>query len=262
MGIIRTDKWLTHLYDQPLKMCDRLRSQFSHASSSDIYTHLLQHGMYQIPLKDGRKTIDLLKQQNSWEILQKELKQLQQKWNGPDVPVYIFPSDTTNHSLQKDHNGKSGLAFKDKLFLFFSEENAIEEIKALFTHEYNHVCRLNAFPSPNEEDITLLDAIIMEGLAEHAVYERFGNKFMADWTTYYSEKDLQKIWHRLIYPNRKAPKFIQKHRDILYGFRFYPKMIGYCVGYYLVQKYTTTHNATSKDLLSIPSNEIAGITDD
>ncbi|WP_369010262.1 DUF2268 domain-containing putative Zn-dependent protease [Oceanobacillus alkalisoli] len=54
------------------------------------------------------------------------------------MPIFIFPSDRSNTEI----NGKSGLSFHDKLFLFISGETSLTEIKALLTHEYYHVCRL------------------------------------------------------------------------------------------------------------------------
>ena len=61
----------------------------------------------------------------------------------------------------------------------------------MFTHEYNHVCRLSKFQK-SEEDYVLLDSIILEGLAENAVRERLGEEFLATWTSYYSNEELKK----------------------------------------------------------------------
>src|SRR5699024_2978860 len=106
------------------------------------------------------------------------------KWNGPNIPIFILPSDQHNRKLQRELSGKSGLTFQDKLFLFISEDTSESELKSLFTHEYNHVCRLSQYPK--EEDYTLLDTIILEGLAENAVRERFGDQATANWTRHYS----------------------------------------------------------------------------
>ncbi|KPH79158.1 DUF2268 domain-containing protein [Oceanobacillus caeni] len=258
MSVIKTDKWLLDLYDKPIELCEKLLKHFDGAYADEIYNHLTSHGMYKYPIKNGEDLIRKLQDNKIWEIVHLEKQQLQTLWQGPDIPVFIFPSDPNDRKMKQNQNGKSGLAFKDKLFLFISKDNTEKEIRALFTHEYNHVCRLSRY-SKKEEDYVLLDTIILEGLAENAVFERFGDKLLANWTTYYSEDQLEKLWKELILPNKNTLKVKRKHQEILYGLRRYPKMIGYCVGYYLVKKYKKTNELTSKELLGIKSNVIAQV---
>lgn len=258
MSVIRTDKWLLDLYDKPIELCEKLTVHFDGVYAQEIYSHLIFHGMYRSPLKNGKTLVKKLQDNKIWELIEMEKQQLQKLWGGPDIPIFIFPSDPNNRKIKQEHNGKSGLAFKDKLFLFISEDNVEKEIKALFTHEYNHVCRLSRY-SKKEDDYVLLDTIILEGLAENAVLERFGEKYVANWATYYSEDRLGKLWKELILPNKDILKTNRKHQDILYGFRLYPKMIGYCTGYYLVKNYIKTNNLTSKKLLDIKSEVIAQV---
>lgn len=257
MSVIRTDQWLLDLYDKPIEICEKLNDQFIGAQATEIYNHLNLHGMYS-PIKNGKKGVKKLQKNRLWEKVGNEQLHLQEMWGGPNVPVYIFPSDTKNLKLKQDFNGKSGLAYRDKLFLFISAENIEKEIKALFTHEYNHVCRLAKSPK-KEKDYILLDTIIMEGLAENTVRERFGKKFIANWTSYYTNEELERMWTKLVFPNRKRTRIDSKHQDILYGLRSYPKMLGYCIGYYLVKKYLDENNLSCKDLLSIPTEQIAQI---
>lgn len=67
------------------------------------------------------------------------------------------------------------------------------------THEYHHVCRLGHL-TKEEKDVTLLDTIIMEGLAEYAVYERFGRSQTAEWTTWYTPEQLQALYEKRLRP--------------------------------------------------------------
>src|SRR5699024_12493116 len=101
-----------------------------------------------------------------WEIIEREKNILQKKWQGPNVEIFIFHVDTNNPKIDKVTGGKSDLAFKDKLFLFISSKHTKNEIKSLFTHEYNHICRLENY-SKKEANYVLLDTIILEGLAEN-----------------------------------------------------------------------------------------------
>ena len=75
--------------------------------------------------------------------------------------------------MQREFNGRAGVAFTDKLFVFMTSHTSDEEMLAVLTHEYHHVCRLKAI-NQSDETITLLDAMMMEGLAERAVEEYCG----------------------------------------------------------------------------------------
>jgi len=255
MSVIRTDQWLEELYEEPIKMCEKIKMYFDGAQAYEIYDYLTQHGMYH-PFKNGNEQVSKLRENRVWEIVQDEEQQLQKMWQGPNIPVFIFPSDINNRKFKMDFNGKSGLVFKDKLFLFISKDTSEKEIRSLFTHEYNHVCRLSQF-NKSEENYLLLDTIILEGLAENAVRERFGEEFIATWTSYYSSDQLEKMWNNLVHPNKNILKTDRKHQQILYGLGSYPKMAGYCVGYYLVKKYIEANSLTSNDLLNAPTDTIA-----
>ncbi|MFB4165319.1 DUF2268 domain-containing protein [Alteribacillus sp. JSM 102045] len=248
MGVIRTDKWLIDWYDKPIKICEQVKAYFHNVKPLEIYEYFILHGMYRPPFKKENEWVKKLQNNKVWDVVTKEKQYLEETWGGPDIPIFIFPSDPHNRDLKQNYNGKSGLAFKDKLFLFLSDDNKQKEIRALFTHEYNHVCWLAKYKK-NEKDYVLLDTVILEGLAENAVRERFGEEYTANWTTYYSNQTLKKLWDTLVFPNRNILPSDRKHQDILYGFRFYPKMAGYCVGYYLVKKYMLENSLICKDLL-------------
>ncbi|MFT4412513.1 DUF2268 domain-containing protein [Fredinandcohnia humi] len=260
MGVIRTDNWLTEMYSNPVTLCKKLISYFPKGTSErEIYHHLHLHGMYQ-PLEHVRESpLDSLPV-NIWDHVNREYKKLQKEWNGPDVPIFLFPSDETNRRISREFNGKSGLAFHNKLFLFFVRQNTKEEIKAVLTHEYNHVCRLSKYKN-KEADYTLLDTIILEGMAENAVRERCGDRSLARWTSYYSENQLEGILTKIIQPNFSLNRTEKKHNDLLYGKGFYPKMAGYCTGYYLVKNYLEANNLKSNQVLEIGSEKfIEGLT--
>ncbi|WP_249872087.1 DUF2268 domain-containing protein [Oceanobacillus saliphilus] len=254
MVVVQTDKWLLDCYDDPIRLCEKLEVYFGGISAFEIYDYLTMHGMYR-PLKRGIGNIKKLRNNNVWEVVQDGIERLQKKWDGPDIPVFIFPSDSTNRELIRNFNGKSGLAYKDKLLLFLSPNNVKKEIEALLTHEYNHVCRLNQYEKDVNEYV-LLDTIILEGLAEQAVDEQIGTDYLASWTTFYTNKQLKDMWQDLIFPNRHVPKEFPEHDELLYGISPYPKMAGYSTGYYLIKQYVKRYPFSCKDLLSVPSEQI------
>ncbi|WP_308507725.1 DUF2268 domain-containing protein [Sporosarcina luteola] len=255
LSVISTNEWVLTAEGDPIRICKQLTAYFPSASVRDIYHYLQSFGMYG-SAKDGIRLIRKLQENNVWGIVQHEFEQLQQAWNGPNIPIFIFPSDPGNELLIRDFNGKSGLAYKDKLFLFISPQNTEREMKAILTHEYNHVCRLSKYEKP-EDAYVLLDSIILEGLAEWAVYERMGEDNNGSWLSLYSNQQLANMWKELVYPKKDHLKKTKTHHDVLYGFGKYPKMAGYCVGYYLVKMYVKNKDIHSKDLLDLPSALIA-----
>jgi uncharacterized protein YjaZ len=256
MSIIPTNQWLKDAWEDPLKVMEKLTKYFENASADAIYQHLAGHGMYQLPFHDGSSVIQELIENKTWEIIKKQEAKLKKLWKGPEIPIFIFPADIENQQLKRHFNGKSGVAFQDKLFLFLSPTNSEREMKALLTHEYNHVCRIAQF-NKRISDYNLLDTIILEGLAEQAVAEQVGNSYNAALTTYYSDYELERMWNRLIFPAHNLPKQHERHSKILYGLGLYPSMIGYAVGYYLVNQYLQENKLTSKELLTVPAKEIA-----
>ncbi|MCM3639026.1 DUF2268 domain-containing protein [Sporosarcina luteola] len=255
MTVVRTDKWIEESAGDPSEVCANLSQYFPTGTVSDIHHHLTMFGMY-LSAKQGRALTKKLQSNNVWDISAKEFGLLRSKWKGPSVPVFIFPSDSYNKVLAREFKGKSGLAYADKIFLFISPNNTETEIKAILTHEYNHVCRLNMFPK-REEDCTLLDTIILEGLAEVAVAERFGEDFTSSWTSLYSERQLARFWKEVVYPNRNHLKESKIHDKVLYGLSRYPHMAGYAVGYYVVRNFLKGTDFHVVDLLTRPSTEIA-----
>lgn len=259
MAVIRTDLWLEEHDENPSEIFTKLESYFPNASAVEIASYLTWHGMFREPINNQDKMIKQFKERKDiWQLIQKEEQILMKLWDGPNIPIFIFPADRKNPKIMKEQNGKSGIAFKDKLFLFLANDNSNSEIKALFTHEYNHVCRL-AHYDKKEEEFVLLDTIILEGLAENAVRELRGEEDLAKWTSYYTSEQLKRMWWRYIFPSRDIPKSHRKHNELLYGLRLLPKKLGYAVGYYLVKEYIDQNHVRSTDLLSLPSETIAQI---
>lgn len=256
MSVIRTDKWL-QADKNPLDICENLTPYFRDTNAADIFDYFVSFGMY-LPSQTEKDIVTNLQNNSVWEVVEKEYEILQQIWDGPNIPIFIFPADPYNPILKQETNGKSGLSFHDKLFLFISENNMEQEIRALFIHEYNHVCRLSQF-SKQEKNYVLLDTIILEGLAERAVFERLGKEAVSEWVTYYTNQELERMWNLFVHPNINVRKTSRKHQDILYGSRFFPKMTGYCIGYYLVTKYLEINKGKMEDLLCVDSSIIAQI---
>ncbi|MDA7026087.1 DUF2268 domain-containing protein [Bacillus sp. CLL-7-23] len=226
---------------------------FKEASIKDnmaIVKHLQTHGMFRF-WKEGQKTQQELKKNNIFRFVKQEEQLLRNKWNGPDVPIIILPVDEKNRKIRVKFGSKSGLAFHDKLFLFLSAHSTKESISAIMTHEYNHICRLEKMPK-EEKDMTLLDTMILEGLAENAVHERLGESETAKWVTLYSQKQLEHFQTRMLKPyfglHRQDERLFS---SLMYGKGYFPEMLGYAVGYNIVNQYLLKKRAKVGNVLSL-----------
>ncbi|OQP05605.1 cytosolic protein [Geobacillus sp. 46C-IIa] len=234
MGLFPTDRWLEQDRGDPLRLCARFVPLFSDASARDIHQYLRLYGMY----RSARQAVRLLpdmKAQRLWERVGRHYDRQRAAWRGPDVPVFLLPADDGNEKLTREFHGKGGVAFADKLFFFLLPDHGDDEIAALVAHEYNHVYRLQKLPNGGKE-ATLLDAVIMEGLAEHAVAETVGAGQCASWTTYYTDRELERFWRRYIAPNQDVSVSHPLSARLLYGLGWYPKMGGYAVGHAIVRR--------------------------
>ncbi|MGG0719096.1 DUF2268 domain-containing putative Zn-dependent protease [Robertmurraya massiliosenegalensis] len=173
-----------------------------------------------------------------WEEVARLFRKYQKRWNGPDVDIFIFP-------IHSNFADKGGVSFKKSIFLFLSPLEDKKEIEALFVHEYHHVCRINKQKKEMKE-YTLLDSIILEGLAEHAVEYYCGEKYRANWCQYYSEKELEQYWEDLRNEIIDTKREEELHNNILFGSRGYPRLLGYAIGYHLTKVILKGGNFSTK----------------
>ncbi|MFC0298425.1 DUF2268 domain-containing protein [Geobacillus jurassicus] len=256
MGLLPTDRWLEEDEGDPLRLCVRLAPLFGEAPVRHIYSYLRLYGMYR-SARQAERLLPEMKASRLWERLDRLYDRQRVIWKGPDVPVFLLPADDENRKLKREFQGKGGVAFADKLFFFLLPDHRDEEIAALVAHEYNHVCRLKQLPNEGE-DATLLDAVVMEGLAEHAVAEMVGAEQCAVWTKYYTDAEIERFWRRYIVPNQHLPVSHPHTSRILYGLGWHPKMGGYAVGYAIVRRCLERGYPLAK-LMAMEAKEIAAL---
>lgn len=206
------------------------------------------------PDRRTRKTLEELEAGKFWAVTEKIFNKYKRKWKGPDIPIFIFPLDQSNSKLMREGKGKSGLSFIDKMFLFLTPINDEKELEALFVHEYHHVCRMQA-QKKNPAEYTLLDSIILEGLAEHAVAENCGEKYTGEWSRRYSTKVLGEFWEKELEEKLSIQREDRQHDEILFGLGGRPALLGYAIGYEIVKQYIQHGYFTEKASFKIPSTE-------
>ncbi|KFN01069.1 cytoplasmic protein [Bacillus clarus] len=253
MGVIETADWLHLYYGRPEKLCEKF-TKYIPLPKDRLYRFLISKGMYR-PVMRGEQEIKELEKKGIWKELRIEYEKLKDWLNGPDVPIFILLSDSYNRIVQEEYNGKAGLSMRHVIFLFVCGRNSVEELKALLTHEYHHICRLHQIAT-KEQDYTLLDTMIMEGLAEQAVYERHTEISCAPWTTYFSREEAIHYWKKFVRERMDVKRGTREHDILLNGLYKYPRMLGYALGFYIVKDCVSLEGEDTISLLSIDAKQI------
>lgn len=254
MGIIRTDKWLEEEFDRPPKICEKLVPVFKGQNARYIYNQLTEFGMYRAS-RLTKDTFNSMKENNVWEAVDSIFQEYKKLWEGPDIPIYLFPIGQERSLFSRqEEKVKGGVSYPDKMFLFLSKSLSSKELEALFVHEYHHVCRLNN-QTKKFDDYTLLDSVIIEGLAEYAVLVHCGRSYLADWCNKYSDTELESLWEKYVKDNLELKKSERKHDELLFGAGRIPKLLGYAAGYKVVEDYYRKNDYSTKLSFTLPANE-------
>ncbi|WP_257391791.1 DUF2268 domain-containing protein [Mesobacillus jeotgali] len=251
---MRTDEWLKTEFNRPQNICEKLLAYFEDdVDAKKVYGYLKNFGMYR-PDRKSKKIFEELKAKKFWPETEKVFRKYKTKWNGPDIPIFLFPMDSANSRLMKEGKGKSGLSFIDKMFIFLTPLDDMKDLEALFVHEYHHVCRMQA-QKKSPDEYTLLDSIILEGLAEHAVATHCGEKYTGEWSRRYSTKTLEGYWINDLSKKLSITRNDREHDQILFGLGSRPRLLGYAMGYEIVKQYKQYGNFSEKASFSIPARE-------
>ena len=231
-----------HLFDKNANReqlaCEIVQPIFPGAPPEAIKYELSQQGF----LTKGKISLSL----DVWQLIDKQLNELMISWNGPTIPVYVLP---IAHGLIKN-----GVAYRDGICLFISERLSIKELHALITHEYHHMCRRLL----TEDPPTLMDSLMMEGLAEDAVESLCGTDTLGYWTRKYGVNEILNYWDAQFIQALNY-KGLHHHIPYLFGDEQLnlPPCIGYCIGYQIVQAFKKKCGPFSiKQLMHIKSEDI------
>lgn len=253
MSVVDTVEWLKKASSHQ-DIYKKLARYFTNMTDGEIAKYLQTFGMYNHSTNID-KWIERVEKDHILRYVKQLEVTLKEEWGGPDVPIFIFPCEQTNRKIEFEYYGRTGLAFHNKLFLFLSTGVKKTHIKSLLIHEYHHVSRLAAV-SKKENSFTIIDTMIMEGLAENAVREKLGDEeALASWTKRYTDQQCERFLDRIILPNKEITRDNPKFSQLMFGTGLYPSMLGYSVGYYLVKKYMDDTNKNTKQLLAIDADE-------
>lgn len=268
MGVVNTEKIIKafiklrkdkpkveHINLQRELLCEPIASLLQSFDAMQLHQYLLEQGLFH-PDANIEDEVITLEKNKVWHIVQEQYSKLRKLWNGAKVSIFIFPVERRNPIIMNELKGKMGIGFEEVIVLFLSKELSRKEISALFTHEYHHVCRLK-YLKKSLQEVSLLDSLLIEGMAEVAVEYYHGNKSLAPWVNMYSREEVLTYWKK-IYSNLQI-KGKEKHDPVLFGDQHsgFPKWFGYWAGYQIVNSYIKNHQGvTMKQLLMKDSNEI------
>ena len=191
-------------------------------------------------------------------LIKEELELLQKQYpsNRP-VQFELFILDENDDFVKSKLNGVSAFTDWDgkMCFAVLPEENVRSTLKSVVTHEYHHHWRISAL-GLNEDDETLLDRMVLEGLAEHFVKTRLGDEYLGPYKDALSESQAKKIWEST-YKNHIDDKGTSTD---LYMFGSKDKSLpfwgGYSLGFYLIKWFLDKNKDISiKDLTLLPSDK-------
>lgn len=253
MGVRRTDKWLEDNFNDPAELLKKT-SSYRSSEASGFYNYLKFFGMYQ-PSRQTKRVYEELKSVNAWETIESLYKKYKSLLNGPEVNIYIFPINVMNRQLMRQTNGKSGVTIDNDLYLFLSPHHDSKEWEALFIHEYHHAVRIQKLQKKPFE-FTLLDSMVLEGLAEHAVEEFCGEKYVAKMSKGYSDQLLERYWQSDFRGRLNVLKKERMHDDLLFGKKLVPHMMGYALGFKIIEEYKKEFPFSTQTKIDTPSKEL------
>ncbi|SHM71305.1 DUF2268 domain-containing protein [Gracilibacillus kekensis] len=239
-------------------ICEPLSSFFPEVTPGNIQDHLLRHGLFS-PVTSATFINEWLNK-DYYSTVNNLYQRCKRAWEGPSTNIFILPSNEDIRELKAWFNSNAGLSYPDKLFLFLSSTASTKEIAALFIHEYSHTCRLHHFPK-EEFNYTLLDAVILEGIAEWLVRKKIGKSYGNKRIEYLSDEALSELWERWIKPHQKIKRMNYKHDLLMYGSKGIPKNIGYIIGYNIVLRYMEKNKKSPRALLRVENEEFISDAD-
>lgn len=173
-----------------------------------------------------------------------------------ELEFELFILDDQDHFVRQKLGGVS--AYTDWnggiFFAVLPDSQVHANLKSVITHEYHHYWRMHTLAS-TEENQTLLDRLILEGLAEHFVEIRLGEDYLGPYKDALTEQQALFLWKTIYRPNRyesgdKTDGYMFGNKD-----KSIPFWAGYAIGYYLVKWYLEKNpRSTIEAMTSLPSD--------
>jgi len=190
--------------------------------------------------------------------IEQELIQLKKEYpSHGSIDFELFILNANDTFVISKLNGVS--AFTDwngrMCFVVLPEERVRKTLKSVITHEYHHHWRIQTLGTKEFEE-TLLDRIILEGLAEFFVSYRLGNTFIGPYKDVLTESAALSLWEEIF--KKYADNTGSSNDKFMFGspVENLPFWGGYSVGFHLVNRFAIHHpEITIEQMTAMKSKE-------
>ncbi|WP_430786592.1 DUF2268 domain-containing protein [Virgibacillus flavescens] len=256
--IQQMEQFIDTVKAHPTSNIEKLFTELFNLTNNELNS-MLFFGMVNINsnVKHLEKQLHKIKQLNFETYIESELVRLQRKYpSGRSVKYGLFLLDENDDFVRDRLGGVS--AFTDYngnlCFIVYPDEKVRSILKSIIAHEYHHHWRIKKLGT-TEKNETLLDRLVLEGLAEHFVRIELGEACLGPMMRALSEEEARTLW------NTKYLEHLSDHGDKTDPFMFgdkdqgIPLWAGYSIGYYIVKWFIEKHNFKSiEELTELPSN--------
>ncbi|MDJ0332887.1 DUF2268 domain-containing putative Zn-dependent protease [Planococcus sp. S3-L1] len=172
------------------------------------------------------------------------------------IEFELFILDEQDQFVREKLGGVS--AFTDwngKLFFaVFPDAQVRSTLRSVINHEYHHHWRMHAL-TITKQNQTLMDRLILEGLAEHFVEIRLGDAYLGPYKDALTEQQAKDLWESTY----KLCRTELGGRTDVYMFGSKEEKLpfwgGYSIGYYLVKWYLEKNEGSSIEYMTSLSSE-------
>lgn len=227
--------------------------------SKDELDSMLFFGMFNINtnVEFLEKQLQKMRHLQFDSFIQSELDRLQEKYpSGKPIKFELFVLDENDDFVKDKLGGVSAFTDWDgkMCFVVYPDEKVRFTLKSVIAHEYHHHWRMSRLRM-NEEGETLLDRLVLEGLAEHFVRIELGESYLGPMMDALSEKEARSLWKKKyrahLYDKGSSTDFYLFGDDDL-GIPFWA---GYSLGYYLVKWFIERYSSISIEELTLYPSE-------
>lgn len=172
------------------------------------------------------------------------------------IEFELFILDEQDQFVREKLGGVS--AFTDwsgkMFFAVLPDAQVRSTLRSVINHEYHHHWRTHAL-TITEQNQTLMDRLILEGLAEHFGKVRLGDAYLGPYKDALTEKQAKDLWESTYKSCRNQ---LGERTDVyMFGSKeeSLPLWCGYSLGYYLVKWYLEKNEGTSIEYMTSLSSE-------
>lgn len=210
--------------------------------------NLRKHLDFHLSLKKSKKKEykNLIDEKRIISLIKKNLKRVFKVLPLDFLYIYIFP--TFNEFVKQKMKGIVGASFRENVILIhmYPEIRKVDIFfDLIFMHEYNHAARLKYFPLKRNN--TLLDSLIMEGLADNFAISLTGaSPKCVPWLRVLNKKQAKELLCNLKKRNLLFSKDEKVHWKVFFGGDQFPFWAGYSLGFYIVKEFIQKSNLSNQ----------------